>query len=192
MSDANKKPLGRPRSAQSHQAMLQATMELLAEVGFGAMSMEAIATRAGIGKTTIYRRYRSKEELVAAAIESIRKEVMIPDTGSFWDDLDALIENAAQISLTPLGRHSVAMIISSAASNSQFAQIYLEKYLQPRQQAFSVVIDRAKARQEIQPDVEAKLVFDVMSGIMLYALLFPSSNETWSDYVRRALMRFLR
>ena len=79
-----KKPPGRPRSIQSHQAMLKATLELLAEVGFEAMSIDAIATRARVGKTTIYRRYAGKEELVADAIESIREEVVIPNTGSLW------------------------------------------------------------------------------------------------------------
>jgi AcrR family transcriptional regulator len=62
MSNIHKKQPGRPRSIQSHQAMLQATLELLAEVGFEGMSIEAIAARAEIGKTTIYRRYASKEE----------------------------------------------------------------------------------------------------------------------------------
>ncbi|WP_013324667.1 TetR/AcrR family transcriptional regulator [Gloeothece verrucosa] len=187
MSDTTKKTPGRPRSVQSHQAMLGATLELLGEVGFEAISIEAIAARAGVGKTTIYRRYSSKEELVADAIESIRQDVVIPDTGSFWSDIDELIENAAQISLSPLGRQTVAMIISSASSNSQFAEIYWTKYLQPRRQAFAVVIERAKARNEIQADVDSGLVFDVMSGIMLYALIFPPTTESWSQYVRRAL-----
>ena len=115
MSKTNKKTPGRPRSAKSHQAILKATLELLGEVGFESMSIEAISTRAGVGKTTIYRRYSSKEELVADAIESIRQDVVIPDTGNLWSDLDLLIENAAQITLSPLGRQSVAMIISSAA-----------------------------------------------------------------------------
>lgn len=187
MSDANKKPPGRPRSAQSHQAMLQATLELLAEVGFDAMSIDAIAARAGVGKTTIYRRYSGKAELVADAIESIREELLIPDTGSFWGDMDALIENAAQITLSPLGRQTVAMIISSASSNSEFAQIYWTKYLQPRRQAFAVVLERAKARKEVQADLDPGLVFDTMSGIMLYALIFQPTSETWTVYVRRAL-----
>ncbi|WP_245911837.1 TetR/AcrR family transcriptional regulator [Brunnivagina elsteri] len=125
MSDC--KPLGRPRSTQSHQAMLQATLELLAEIGFDAMSIDGIANRAGVGKTTIYRRYKSKEELVADAIESIREELLIPNTGNFWSDIDVLIESAAQITLSSLGRKTVAMIINSASSNSQFAQIYVTK-----------------------------------------------------------------
>ncbi len=187
MDDASKKSPGRPRSAKAHQAMLQATLELLAEVGFEAMSIEAIAARAGVGKTTIYRRYSNKEELVADAIESMREEVLIPNTGKLWSDIDALIENAAQITLTPLGRQSVAMIISSASSNSGFAQIYWTKYLQPRRQAFAVVIERAKARSEIQQDLDPGLVFDVMSGIMLYALIFQPTSESWTVYIRSAL-----
>jgi AcrR family transcriptional regulator len=187
MSDVNKKPPGRPRSAQSHQAMLQATLELLAEVGFNAMSIDAIAARAGVGKTTIYRRYNGKEELVADAIESIREEIVIPDTGNLRDDIEALIEKAAQITLSPLGRQTVAMIISSASSNPEFAQIYWTKYLQPRRQAFAVVLARAKARNEVQESLDSGLVFDVLSGIMLYALIFQPTSESWPAYVRRAL-----
>ena len=118
MNAGRKKSPGRPRSAASHQAILQSTLELLAEVGFEAMSIEAIATRAGVGKTTIYRRYSSKSELVADAIENVREEVFIPDTGSLWGDIDALIESAAQTTLTPLGQQTVAMIVSSARQQS--------------------------------------------------------------------------
>jgi AcrR family transcriptional regulator len=190
MNQSNKK-LGRPRSVQSHQAILQATLELLAEVGFEVMSIEAIASRAGVGKTTIYRRYACKEELVADAIESVREEIVIPNTGSLWGDIDTLIESSAQITLTPLGRQTVAMIISSASNNPQFAQIYWDKYLQPRRQAFEVVLERAKARNEVEIDLDPGLVFDVMSGIMLYALIFQPKSESWEDYVRRALRLFL-
>ncbi len=192
MVDPNKKSPGRPRSAESHQAMLQATLELLAEVGFEAMSIEAIATRAGVGKTTIYRRYNSKAELVADAIESIREEIVIPDTGSLWGDMDALIQNAAQISLNPLGRQTVAMIISSASSNAEFAQLYWTKYLHPRREAFAVVLERAKARQEVKPDLDPGLVFDTMSSIMLYVMIFQPTSDSWETYVRHALELVLK
>jgi AcrR family transcriptional regulator len=187
MSNANKKPPGRPRSVQSHQAMLRATLDLLAEVGFDAMSIDAISARAGVGKTTIYRRYASKEELVADAIETVREEIMIPDTGNIQGDIDELIQNAAQITLSPLGRQTVAMIISSASSNAQFAQIYWTKYLQPRRKTFAVVLERAKARNEIPTDLDADLVFDTMSAIMLYAVIFQPTSESWTAYVHRAL-----
>lgn len=192
MTNSSKKSSGRPRSARSHQAMLQATLELLVEVGFEAMSIEAIASRAGVGKTTIYRRYSSKAELVADAIESIREEIVIPDTGSLWGDMDALIQNAAQLSLNPLGRQTVAMIISSASTLAEFAQIYWTKYLQPRREAFAIVLERAKARQEVKPDLDPGLVFDTMSGIMLYAMIFQPTPESWEAYVRRSLELILQ
>lgn len=178
---------GRPRNLQSHQAILQASLELLSEVGYERISIDAIAIRAGVSKPTIYRRYKGKEELIASAIESFREEVIIPDTGCLWDDIDALIENAAQVTLSPLGRQTVAMIISSASTSPQFAQIYWTKYLQPRRQAFAVVIERAKVRKEVNADLDPSLVFDTMSGIMLYAQIFQPQTEPWQVYVRRAI-----
>jgi AcrR family transcriptional regulator len=192
MNNVDKKPRGRPRSDRSHRAILQATLELLAEVGFDAMSIEAISTRAGVGKTTIYRRYTSKEELVADAIESIREEIVLPDTGNLHTDIDELIQNAAQLVLTPLGRQTVATIVSSAASNPQFAHIYQTKYLEPRRQDFAIVLARAKARKEISPELDADLFFDLMSGIMLYASIFEPISESWANYIRRALKLLLK
>jgi len=191
MSELAKKRPGRPRSAESHQAILQATLDLLAEAGFDRMSIDAIAARARVGKNTIYRRYSSKEELVADAIESLRQEVMLPDTGRLWSDIDALIKSAMQITLNPLGRQSATMIINLAANNLQFAQLYWTKYLQPRRQAFAVVLDRAKERGEIQADIDPDLFFDTMSAVMFYALVFQPA-EAWEAYVRRVLTFFLR
>ncbi|MBW4456769.1 MAG: TetR/AcrR family transcriptional regulator [Nostoc indistinguendum CM1-VF10] len=187
MNNARKNSLGRPRSTQSHQAILQATLELLAEVGFERITVDAIASRAKAGKSTIYRRYNSKGELVADAIESLREEIVIPDTGTLWSDIDALIASAAQNTLNPLGRRTVAMIISSASSDPEFAHIYWTKYLQPRRQAFAIIIERAKVRQEIEADIDPALVFDTMSGIMLYAQIFQPTPELWEAFVRSAL-----
>lgn len=191
MNNLTKRSPGRPRSIQSHQAMLKATLELLSEVGFDGISIDAIAARAKVGKTTIYRRYTNKEELVADAIENIREEIISPDTGTLWGDLEAVIQNVAQITLNPLGRQIVAMIISNKSSNPQFAQIYWTKYLQPRRELFAAVIERAKARKEIKESLDPFLVFDLMSGIMLYSLIFLPSSESWETYVRRVLGTFL-
>lgn len=187
MSKSDKSSSGRPRSTQADQAILQATLELLGEVGYDRMSIEAIAARAGVGKTTIYRRYTSKEEIVADAIESYTLEVQIPDTGSVWGDIDLIIESATKTANTPLGRQMVALIISTATTNTGFASVYWTKYLQPRRQAFRIAIERAKARNEIAADTDSDLVFDLMSGIMLYALVFQPINEPVEAYIRRAL-----
>ncbi|QSJ20823.1 TetR/AcrR family transcriptional regulator [Nostoc sp. UHCC 0702] len=178
---------GRPRSTHADQAIVQATLELLAEVGYQSMSIEAIASRAGVGKTTIYRRYTSKEEIVADAIESLREDISIPDTGSFWGDMDILIENAAKKIDSPLGRQTLALIISTASSNPQFAQVYWKRYIQLRREAFAKVLERAKFRGEIHLDADIDLIIDLVSGSLYYALIFKPTTEPVEAYMRRTI-----
>ncbi|BBD62826.1 TetR family transcriptional regulator protein (plasmid) [Nostoc sp. HK-01] len=79
------------------------------------------------------------------------------------------------------------MIVSTALTNPQFAQMYWTKYLQPRRQAFSVVLERAKLRGELLINADSDLFFDTISSLMLYASVFPPTTESWSAYVRRML-----
>lgn len=192
MSKQINSPSGRPRSAHADQAILQATLDLLAEVGYQSMSIEAIASRAGVGKTTIYRRYTSKEELVADAIESLREVFPIADTGSFWGDMDILINNAAKKILSPLGRQTLALIISTASSNPQFAQVYWTKYTMPRREVFAKVLERAKSRGEIQKDADIDLIIDLVSGSLYYALIFKPTPEPVAAYMRRTINLLLK
>ncbi|MDF5734836.1 MAG: TetR/AcrR family transcriptional regulator [Nostoc sp.] len=183
---------GRPRSIHADQAILQATLDLLAEVGYESMSIEAIASRAGVGKTTIYRRYTSKEELVADAIESLRDDLAIPDTGSFWGDMDILINNAAKKIDSPLGRQTLALIISTASSNPQFAEVYWTKYTKLRREAFSKILERAKSRGEIHKDADVDLIIDLVSGSLYYALIFKPTTEPVEAYMRRTMNLLLK
>lgn len=178
---------GRPRSIHADQAILQATLDLLAEVGYESMSIEAIASRAGVGKTTIYRRYTSKEELVADAIESLRDDLAIPDTDSFWGDMDILIKNAAKKIDSPLGRQTLALIVSTASSNPQFAEVYWTKYTKLRREAFSKILERAKCRGEIHKDADVDLIIDLVSGSLYYALIFKPTTEPVEAYMRRTM-----
>ncbi|MEH2370657.1 TetR/AcrR family transcriptional regulator [Nostoc sp.] len=183
---------GRPRSIHADQAILQATLDLLAEVGYESMSIEAIASRAGVGKTTIYRRYTSKEELVADAIESLRDDLAIPDTDSFWGDMDILIKNAAKKIDSPLGRQTLALIVSTASSNPQFAEVYWTKYTKLRREAFSKILERAKSRGEIHKDADVDLIIDLVSGSLYYALIFKPTTEPVEAYMRRTMNLLLK
>ncbi|MGF2034393.1 MAG: TetR/AcrR family transcriptional regulator [Nostoc sp. CmiVER01] len=185
-------PSGRPRSIHANQAIVQATLDLLAEVGYESMSIEAIASRAGVGKTTIYRRYTSKEELVADAIESLRDDLVIPNTGRFWGDMDILINNAAKKIDSPLGRQTLALIISTASSNPQFAEVYWTKYTKLRREAFSKVLERAKSRGEIHKDADVDLIIDLVSGSLYYALIFKPTTEPVEAYMRRTINLLLK
>ncbi|PPS41294.1 TetR family transcriptional regulator [Chroococcidiopsis sp. TS-821] len=187
MSQTTKSLPGRPRSIEVHQAILQATLDLLAEVGYQGLSIEAIAARAGVGKATIYRRYGSKEELIAEAIASNRPQLIIPDTGSLWTDLEEVHKQAAELDLSPLGRQTIAMIISLASTVPQFAEIYWKKYAVPRRKAASIIFKRAQARGEMSPDVDPDLICDLMMGLLFKSILFQPETEEIESYMRRAL-----
>mgnify|MGYP006272804551 CR=1 FL=1 len=187
MSRTTKSSPGRPRSVEANRAILQATLELLAEVGYQGLSIEAIAARAGVGKTTIYRRYDSKEELLVEAIEHDRPELKIPNTGSFWADIDIMHRQCAEIDFSPLGRQTLAMIISLASTNPKFADIYRQKYLLPRVKAASEIFDRAKARGELAADVDTNLIFDLMLGLLYKLVIFEPETDSIEKYMRRAL-----
>ena len=192
MTQTTKSSPGRPRSVEANQAILQATLDLLAEVGYQGLSIEAIASRAGVGKTTIYRRYDSKEELLVEAIEHNRPELEIPNTGSFWADIDIMHRQCAKIDFSPLGRQTLAMIISLASTNPMFAEIYRKKYLSPRVKAASEIFERAKARGELAENVDTNLIFDLMVGLLYKLVIFEPKTELMESYMRRALVFILK
>ena len=106
---------GRPRSVQSQQAILDATLTLLATEGFEAMSIEAIAARAGVGKKTIYRWWTSKEALVIDAIKSLQQtKNPVIDIGSLREDLIVMFRNAFQTWSGPLARGFAVKLIEQA------------------------------------------------------------------------------
>src|SRR6266508_4875593 len=87
-SDGAARPMGRPRDARADRAILEATLELIAERGIHEFRTEDVAARAGVGKGAIYRRFRSKDDLVTAAIAAVvSEEITVPDTGSTRADL---------------------------------------------------------------------------------------------------------
>src|SRR5690349_25172745 len=89
---------GRPRSQEADRAILTATVELLAERGLAAMSIEEVAARAGVGKTTIYRRWPSKGLLALDAfVDSFREEQPLPDTGTLRGDLLSALDRKSVV-----------------------------------------------------------------------------------------------
>jgi AcrR family transcriptional regulator len=90
--------MGRPRDARADRAILEATLELIVELGVHGFRTEDVAARAGVGKGAIYRRYRSKDELVTAAVAAlVGEEIAVPDTGSTRGDLLALMRQAVEL-----------------------------------------------------------------------------------------------
>ena len=92
--------VGRPREVRLDGAILAATLELVAEVGIHDFRMDDVAGRAGVGKAAIYRRYRSKDELVTATVAALVSEITVPDTGSTREDLLARCATRSRCSAT--------------------------------------------------------------------------------------------
>ena len=177
IADDNIRKPGRPRSAQADQAILKATLEELAGVGFEALSIEAVAARAGVGKTTIYRRWPSKTELVIEAVSAIHAEVPIIDTGNFRDDLLAILRGAFRIR-APLVEQLLLKVMGEVKSNPEVFQAFLARNVTPRFQAIIQMIERAKARGELRQDIDTALVIGLAAGPYFFQILFANIAPT--------------
>src|SRR5512142_1481611 len=124
---------GRPRSAEADRAILTATADLLAERGLAAMSIEEVAARAGVGKTTIYRRWPSKGLLALDAfVISFRAEQPLPDTGSLRGDLlSALRAWVRATTQTPMGP-MLTGLIAEAQHDPERRGAWRDRGLEPR------------------------------------------------------------
>jgi AcrR family transcriptional regulator len=159
------RPPGRPRSAESHQAILRATLELLAEKGPQAMSMDAVAARAGVSKATIYRRWKSKEGLIADLLDALAGLIHPIDTGNPREDL----LSTAQAAVTAAGPmiQLIPALVGEAVTNPDFARVFREKLVEPRRAQIRGFFERAAAVGEFRDDADLEFMTDVAFGTML-------------------------
>jgi AcrR family transcriptional regulator len=183
---------GRPRSVQSQESILRAANQLLREVGYERMSIEAIANLAGVGKTTIYRWYDSKEALVTDALTYFRRELPVPDTGKLWTDLEEIFVELVKLDPKAYDRRTLALTIGSIASSPQLAEVYWTNFVVPRRAAIAVMFDRAKARGELREDADPELILDIiMALIFVIRVMKPPTKEAIIPYVHRVLDEIL-
>lgn len=154
---------GRQLDASRDAALRQAALALLCDVGYDRLTMDAVAARANAGKTTIYRRWAGKADLIVDALKSKQSLEALPDTGSLRGDLQALarmIDSAE----TRFDAKIVIGMVTAAARDDQLRQVLRERLLDPQLARITPVFDRAVARGEIPRDRDVDLL----------ALLFPS------------------
>jgi len=169
------RPVGRPRSRKVHTAILEATLELLAEEGFDGMSLEAVSQRAGVGKTAIYRRWSSKDALVLDALKALDTEVFVVDTGNFREDAVLFLREAVRAYLRMTNPHHVKLslkIIGELHERPElFSKLY-EQLFKKRNQKLEHLIREAQARGELRQDLDATLIMELIAGgIIIHALL---------------------
>ncbi len=181
---------GRPRSERAHQAILQATIELLLEQGFAEMSVEGVASRAGVGKATIYRRWPSKADLVAEAVGRLSHKVLDPvDTGSVRGDLIALGEQAFHTREAGEVTQIMIKLMSERARYPELQAAFMRRVAEPRRRVVADAIERGIARGELRSDVDVGLLVDLLVGVTVYRSMLTARHGPMID--REALERVI-
>src|SRR5689334_1668425 len=165
-------PRGRPRGPEADRAILTATADLPAERGVAAMSIEEVAARAGVGKTTIYRRWPSKGLLALDAfVISFRAEQPQPDTGTLRGDmlsaLHAWVRAVTQTAMGPM----LTGLIAEAQHDPELRGAWRDRVLEPLRTQHRVMLDRAISRGEIAASVDRDVVLDLFFGVAEHRLL---------------------
>jgi AcrR family transcriptional regulator len=184
---------GRPRSSAADTAVLKAAVDLFVERGFDGVGIEQVAERAGVARTTVYRRWSSKESIIAEAIAQTRGEAdekilgsSIPPQATVKGVVDAL---AGIVSL-PRYRKMVARLIGSTPDQPELMETYLRTYFLPRRKTASETLERARAEGLVRKDADTELLLDLVSGAIIYRLFLSPGDHSQEDmrtYLRRVL-----
>jgi AcrR family transcriptional regulator len=161
---------GRPRSEEAHRAILDAALELLVESGYSALTVEGIASRAGVGKATIYRRWASKLPLVIEAFGRL-PGLEEADTGDLVTDLERMLRSYLEVfSSTPLGA-VVPSLAGELPHNPELSELFAP-VVRSRRQPLIRALQRGVARGEIPADTDLDLAADLIVGPITVRLFF--------------------
>jgi AcrR family transcriptional regulator len=185
-------PRGRPRSEKARQAILDAAAELLLARGLSAVSMDAVAERAGVSKATIYRWWPTKEALALDALytEWAAARPYPRDTGSLRGDLLSLLRPWARLAGSrPYGR-VIGALITEARTDPVFALEYLQRFIEPRRDQARAIFSRAIERGEVPADTNVEVALDLLYGPLYHRLLHghaPLTDRFVRDVIDMAL-----
>jgi AcrR family transcriptional regulator len=184
------KARGRPRNAATRAAMLRAARDLLDEGGPGAVTMEAVAARAGVGKPTVYRSFPDRHAVTMAALMDGDPGVA-PHRGA--DALGALRRQLRAIAArfaTNTGRH-VTMLLASADSDSELSKAFRHHFVLARRAEGRVLLERARQEKTLRPDVNLDVALDLLYGPLFFRLLMghaPLDERFMDQILKEALL----
>lgn len=158
---------GRPRDPSRDGVIRAAILRLLAEVGYGALTMDAVASEAGVGKATIYRRWRTKQDLVVDTISDLnRAEAEVVDTGSLEGDLRAMMHRMVKMIDGPTGAATLSLL-STIPHQPALAQAFQDGPLAVWRTSFAELWARAEARGEVAPGLANSVIAETTSALMV-------------------------
>lgn len=180
-----------PRRERTDKAILAATRALLAERGVGALTVEGVATRAGVAKTTIYRRWRNKDELaLAVLIDMVETVVATPDLGNTHGELVSFVNAAVRIlGSTPMGR-VMQGLVSDLATDPDLARAFRERVVAMRIAEVRRLIERGIERGDLRPDTDIELAHELLFGPVYYRLLLSGAplDKALADRIVAAVL----
>lgn len=156
--------------------VLDATRELLAESGFGSLTVEGVAERSGVAKTTIYRRYRSKTDLALAVLLDMVGDVSTqPYAKDTRTELTVLIDRTVELMCNSLLGRIMQGLVSEVAADPELARVYRERVVSHRLADVSALVERGISRGELRADLDPEMVTDLLLGPVYYRLFLSGS-----------------
>jgi AcrR family transcriptional regulator len=190
------KRTGRPRSAEADEAILDATRAALAELGWSGLTLGDVAARAGVAKTTLYRRWPGKNELVVDAVAALFEERLeLPDRGSLEADIQGVVLQFADLISRPETRTALMAVVAEATQDDAL-RVRIRAAIVDRQKHL-VLLGRERARQrgELPQDDGAgperdDLIFDVIAGTVVHRVMVSSEpvDPPWARHLARLLV----
>jgi AcrR family transcriptional regulator len=158
---------GRPRDPSRDGVIRAAILRLLADVGYGALTMDAVASEAGVGKATIYRRWRTKQDLVVDTISELNRAEAAPaDTGSLEGDLCAMMHSLVSVITGPTGAATLSLL-STVPHQPALAQAFQSGPLAVWRQSFEEIWTRAEQRGEIRKGAGTSVIAETASALLV-------------------------
>jgi AcrR family transcriptional regulator len=184
-----------PRSDRIHQAVLAATQELLAEGGYPAATVDAIAQRSGVSKATIYKHWPSRTAVAAKAFGLMMAEALpLPDTGTTEGDLTEQVRRVSAFYASPLGT-AFAQLVAACVDDPSGAPYFREYFLNGRRAAIRELWQRALGRGDANPNIAVDDVIDILFGPLIFRRLtghYELTDEAATALARTALRGLLR
>jgi AcrR family transcriptional regulator len=183
---------GRPRNATTRRAILDATRDRLAEVGYARLRLEDVATRVGCGKSTIYRHWPTKEALALEVLDELTRDALpIADVGDTRREMLAAVEQPMRaLTRTPFGP-VLSGLLSEIATDPSLGDPFRATIVRHRRDQVEAVIDRGIARGDIRPEIERELATELLVGPVYFRLIFAGA-EYPADFAERIVEMLLR